>query len=75
MQSYSPFFGENEKEVNYTVNGIKPLTTNTTFYNSKDIYDSPDLASSRSNSIGCSGYRTAIVNANGQYKYSPRVVG
>ncbi len=71
MQSYSPFFGEKDQSVNYTVNGVKPPTTNTTFYNSKDVYDTPELAINRSASIGCSGYRTAIVNANGQYKYSP----
>lgn len=71
MQSYSPFFGQPEKGVNYTVNGIYPKTTNTTFYKSTDLYDSIDLALNRAVNIGCSGYRNVIVNANGQYLFAP----
>jgi hypothetical protein len=71
MQSYSPFFpGENES-TSYTVNGIKPRTTNTTFYDSKDLYATADLALNRAYNIGCSGYRAVIANATGSYKFAP----
>ena len=71
MQNYSPFFGNEDGSISYTVNGIKPKTTNTTFYDSKDVYTTAALASSRAYNIGCSGYRAVITNANGEYKFSP----
>lgn len=71
MQSYSPFFPGENQSTNYTVNGIKPRTTNTTFYNPRDLYDTVDLALDRSYNIGCSGYRAIISNANGIYKFAP----
>ena len=71
MQNYSPFFGNEDGSISYTVSGIKPKTTNTTFYDSKDVYPNADLASSRAYNIGCSGYRAVITNANGQYSFSP----
>jgi hypothetical protein len=71
MQDYTPFFPEGNKPINYTVNGIKPKTTNTTFYNNKDLYETPELAIDRANNIGCSGYRSIIANANGSYKFAP----
>ena len=51
MQDYTPFFPEGNKPINYTVNGIKPKTTNTTFYNNKDLYETPELAIDRANNI------------------------
>lgn len=71
MQNYTPFFEGEDKSINYTVAGIKPKTANTTFYNSRDIYDSAGLALDRAINIGCSGYRATITNANGEYKYAP----
>lgn len=71
MQNYSPFFGEPEKGVNYTVNGVFPKTTNTTFYKTSDVYDTIDLALDRAQSIGCTGYRNIVINANGQYRFAP----
>lgn len=71
MQNYSPFFGQPEKGINYTVNGIFPKTSNTTFYKTSDLYDNIQDALNRANSIGCSGYRNIIVNASGQYLFGP----
>lgn len=71
MQNYSPFFGKNEQGVSYTINGVFPKTTNTTFYKTSDIYDTVDEALDRAANIGCSGYRNIIINANGQYRFGP----
>jgi len=68
---YSPFFPDPNKGINYTVAGIKPPTNNTTFYDPKDIYDTPKLAEDRAFNIGCSGYRQVLANARGEFKYSP----
>lgn len=71
MRNYSPFFDDNERGINYTINGVFPKTTNTTFYKSSDIYETSALALDRAYSIGCSGYRSIIINANGQYRFAP----
>lgn len=70
-RNFTPFFPDEEKGINYTVSGIKPPTTNTTFYNPKDIYETIQLAEDRAYNIGCSGYRAVLVNAKGEYKFSP----
>jgi hypothetical protein len=69
-KEYSPFFPGPEKGVNYTVTGIKPPSSTTTFYNSTDLYDSTQLAESRAYNIGCSGYRSVLASKNG-YKFAP----
>lgn len=71
MQSYSPFFPDSDLDINYTVKGITPKTSNTTFYNKKDLYPTVDLATSRAYNIGCSGYRAITANANGSYMFGP----
>ena len=71
MQSYSPFFPDPEKGINYTVNGIKPQTSNTTFYNQRDLYDTIQLATDREYNIGCSGYRKVLASGAGDYKFAP----
>jgi hypothetical protein len=71
MQSYSPFFPDQDLSVNYTVKGVTPKTTNTTFYNSKDLYTTIELATNRAYNIGCSGYRAITSNANGSYMFGP----
>ena len=71
MENFSPFFPDSQSGVNYTVAGIKPVTTNTTFYNPKDLYDTMELAENRSYNIGCSGYRRVLVSAQGDYKFAP----
>ena len=71
MQNYSPFFGNENKPANYTVNGIKPKTTTISYYNSKEIYPTADLAMKRAYNIGCDGYRSIIVNSNGEHQFSP----
>ncbi len=71
MQSYSPFFPDQDLSVNYTVKTVTPKTTNTTFYNSKDLYTTIELATNRAYNIGCSGYRAITTNANGSYMFGP----
>lgn len=71
MANFSPFFPAPEAGVNYTVAGIKPKTSNTTFYNPKDLYETESLAESRSYNIGCSGYRRVLVSAQGDYRFAP----
>jgi len=71
MQSYSPFFAGEDKGINYTVNGIKPKSSTINFYNAREVYTTADLADKRAFNIGCSGHRTVIVNANGEYQFSP----
>ena len=71
MQSYSPFFPDPESGVSYTVNGIKPFTTSTTFYDSKDMYPTLELAENRAYNIGCSGYTRVLASGMGDYKYYP----
>jgi hypothetical protein len=68
---YSPFFPDPEGGISYTASTLKPLTTNTTFYNSKDVYPTIALAEERAYNIGCSGYRHVLVSAQGEYKFSP----
>lgn len=70
-KNFTPFFPGEEKGINYTVSGIKPPTTNTTFYDPKDVYETTTLAEARAYNIGCSGYRAVLVNAKGEYKFSP----
>ena len=71
MQSYSPFFPGQDKTVNYTVRGVTPKTTNTTFYNTTDLYPNISLAEDRAYNIGCSGYRAITTNASGTYMFGP----
>ena len=71
MQSYSPFFPDDDLSINYTTKGITPKTTNTTFYAPKDLYSTIDLATNRAYNIGCSGYRAITTNANGSYMFGP----
>lgn len=70
-QKFSPFFPGDEIKINYTPYGAKYSTTNTTFYDSKDQYETPSLAEERSFNIGCSGYRSSIINANGDLRFFP----
>lgn len=69
-KEFSPFFPDPNKGVNYTVNGIKPRTNTTSFYKTRDLYDSPDQAESRAYNIGCSGYRKVLAGYK-DYKFSP----
>jgi hypothetical protein len=71
MQNFSPFFPAPESGISYTVAGIKPKTSNTTFYQSNDVYDTESLALDRSFNLGCLGYRRVLVSSQGTYKYSP----
>jgi hypothetical protein len=71
MANYTPFFPNDQSGISYTVSGVKPKTNNTTFYNSKDIYDTEELADNRAYNIGCTGHRRVLVNASGQYKFAP----
>jgi len=70
-ERFSPFFPGDELRVSYTPFGAKYKTTNTTFYDQKDQYDSSQSAGERSSDIGCSGYRSAVINANGDLKFFP----
>ena len=70
-KDFSPYFPGDLVRVNYTADGVKFSTTNTTFYSPKDQYDSPSLAEDRSNNIGCSGYRSSVINSNGDIKFFP----
>ena len=70
-QKFSPFFPGNELRVNDTAFGAKYRTTNTTFYDSKDQYETSELAEQRSFDIGCSGFRSAIINSNGDLRFFP----
>lgn len=70
-EKFSPFFPGDLIKVNYTVNGVKYRTNNTTFYKEKDQYDSSSQAEERSINIGCSGYRSSIINSNGDIKFFP----
>jgi hypothetical protein len=71
MQSYSPFFPDDTLKIDYTTKGITPKTKNTTFYSSKDLYSTVELATNRAYNIGCSGYRAITTNANGTYMFGP----
>ena len=70
-QKFSPFFPGDELRVNYTPFGAKYPTSNTSFYESKDQYETSQLAEERSLNIGCSGYRSSIINSNGDLKFFP----
>jgi hypothetical protein len=68
-RDYSPFFADNP--LTYTVNGIKFRTNTTSFGTLTDLFTNPQEAQIRSQNIGCSGFRKAIVNATGQMQYAP----
>lgn len=70
-QKFSPFFPGDELRVNYTPFGAKYKTSNTTFYDPKDQYETSQLAEERSFNIGCSGYRSSIINSNGDLRFFP----
>ena len=70
-QKFSPFFPGDELAINYTAYGVKYKTNNTTFYQPKDQYDTSQEAGERSVNIGCSGYRSSVINANGDLKFFP----
>ena len=70
-KDFSPYFPGDLVRVNYTSDGVKYTTTNTTFYKSKDQYDDPTMAEDRANNIGCSGYRSSVINSNGDIKFFP----
>jgi hypothetical protein len=70
-EKFSPFFPGDELKISYTANGVKYRTNNTTFYKDKDQYDSASAAEERSINIGCSGYRSSIINSNGEIKFFP----
>jgi hypothetical protein len=70
-QDFSPFFPGNELKINYTPYGAKYRSTNTTFYDLKDQYDTASRAEERAINIGCSGYRSSIINSNGDLKFFP----
>jgi hypothetical protein len=70
-QKFSPFFPGDELKVSYTPFGAKYKTTNTTFYDSKDQYETIQLAEERSINIGCSGYRSSVINSNGDLRFFP----
>jgi hypothetical protein len=70
-QRYSPFFPGEETKVNYTAFGAKYPTSNTTFYDLKDQYETSEMAEDRAFNIGCSGYRSLVINANGDLRFFP----
>jgi hypothetical protein len=72
MRDYSPFFPDDEKQGSvFNSPQKKPNTTNSTFYDAGDLYPSTALAEDRSYNIGCTGYRTVVISANGQVKFAP----
>ena len=70
-QKFSPFFPGDELKISYSVNGVKYRTNNTTFYNDKDQYKTKEESEDRSINIGCSGYRSSIINSTGDVKFYP----
>jgi hypothetical protein len=64
-------FPGDELRVSYTPYGAKYRSTNTTFYESKDQYETRELAEERAINIGCSGYRSEIINAQGDLRFFP----
>ena len=69
-KNISPFFPDPNKGVNYTLSGIKPPNNTDTFYNTKDLYESADLAKKRSYNIGCSGFRQVLFESK-EYRFAP----
>jgi len=69
-RNYKPDFPE-KSDLNFGSKNLKPKRKIPTRYEAKDLYDNKTLAEERSYNIGCSGYRTVLVNASGQYKYAP----
>lgn len=81
---YSPYFPPNGKNA-YTntpvtsstnsssssPNGIKYKNYTTNFDTKTDLYPTPEQAVTRSINLGCSGYRTILVSAAGNYQYAP----
>lgn len=70
MRNYTPYFPK-DSNIGYSIEGNKFRTSVTNKFNKKDLYDTPELAEERAYNIGCSGYRSVLVNAKGVYKYSP----
>jgi len=70
MRNYTPFFPEDSNN-GYSIEGNKFKTSVSNKFNTKDLYDGPELAEERAYNIGCSGYRSVLVNAKGIYKYAP----
>lgn len=70
-EKFSPFFPGDELKISYTPYGAKYQTSNTTFYSPKDQYDTYGEAEDRAINIGCSGYRSSVINSNGDLKFFP----
>lgn len=71
MRNYTPYFDDSDTGLNYNEGRTKPQTTNTTYYKSTDLYGSTAEAEARSYNIGCTGYRTVIINSSGQINFAP----
>lgn len=69
-RDYNPHFSDNS-DFTYSPIGLKLRTSVSTTYNIKDLYKTPELADERAYNIGCSGYRRALINSRGEYKYAP----
>jgi hypothetical protein len=70
---FSQYFSDTEGGVNFTLARKVPATTNTTYYNPSDTYETAGLAENRAYNIGCTGSRPIIYNSQGQVKYAPCV--
>lgn len=68
-RDYSPNF--TDSDFTYSPAGLKLKSNVSTFYDKKDLYETSELAEERGYNIGCSGYRRALMNAKGEYKYAP----
>jgi len=73
INRFNPQFLDNEGGVNFTVARKVPPTTNTTYYQPTDVYETSQLAEERSYNIGCTGYRNVPINSIGVMKYAPCV--
>ena len=71
INRFNPQFQDPEGGVNFTVVRKVPPTTNTTYYQPTDVYETPALAEDRSFNIGCTGYRNVVINATGTVRYAP----
>lgn len=83
-QDYSPYFPPNGKNsysdlpvfpsttsASSSANGLKYKTFTTNFDTVSDTYSTPALAETRSYNLGCSGYRSILVSAAGDFQYAP----
>lgn len=83
-RDYSPYFPPDGKNAyttpvvtssanstSSTSSGIRFKTYTTSFGTITDVYSTPQLAETRSYNLGCSGYRTILVSAAGNYQYAP----